>query len=697
MLMNKAKGIGFILASAILLAILPAPGKAQAFRPPAVPLVTYDPYFSIWSFDDHLTDGPTRHWTGTRQALDSLVRIDGKVYRLMGNEPAKVPALAQRELQVWFTRTVYTFEGAGMHLVLTFLTPLLPQNLEIYSRPVTYLTWEARAADGRLHSVELYFDASAELAVNNPGQAVNGGSLPVKGLKVLRLGSRDQPVLAKKGDRLRIDWGFLYGAAPEGENPRAALAQGESARGAFAQDGRVPLLADAGLPRPVQQGWPVMAFSFDLGKVGTSPVSRHLLLAYDDVYSLEYLHQRLRPYWRRNGAEAPGLLAKAEEDYSALARQCAAFDAKLLASMRKIGGEKYALLGALSYRQSLAAQKLVAGPHGQPYFFPKENSSNGCIGTVDVIYPEAPLLLLLNPKLMEATLAPVFDYAQGGRWHFPFAPHDLGTYPLANGQVYGGGEKTATDQMPVEESGNMILLTAALASVEGNASFAAKYWTPLSQWARYLKHKGLDPESQLCTDDFAGHLAHNANLSLKAILALEAYSRLAQALGHDEEAADFHQTAQTFAAQWVKMANDGDHFRLAFDKPGTWSEKYNLVWDKVLEFDLFPPAVARKELAFYLAHLNRYGLPLDSRKDYTKLDWEIWTATLGSSPADFASMVGPIFTWANETASRVPLSDLYDTRTGKQVAFQARSVVGGVFMKMLSERAVWQEWAEPQD
>ena len=60
-------------------------GGTPQFRPPAVPLVAFNPYFSIWSFGTALTDGPTKHWTGSTQALTSLVRIDGKPYRLMGD------------------------------------------------------------------------------------------------------------------------------------------------------------------------------------------------------------------------------------------------------------------------------------------------------------------------------------------------------------------------------------------------------------------------------------------------------------------------------------------------------------------------------------------------------------------------------------------------------------------------------------
>ena len=141
-----------------------------ALRPPSVPLVACDPYFSIWSPADKLTDADTVHWTGKPHRLTSLVRIDGKAFRLMGKEPADVPALPQTGLEVLPTRTIYTFEGEGVRLTLTFMTAALPDDLMIYSRPVTYLTWTAQATDGKEHEVALYFDASAEIAVNNAAQ-----------------------------------------------------------------------------------------------------------------------------------------------------------------------------------------------------------------------------------------------------------------------------------------------------------------------------------------------------------------------------------------------------------------------------------------------------------------------------------------------------------------------------------------------
>src|SRR6185437_14932309 len=128
---------------------------------------------------------------------------------------------------------------------------------------------------------------------------------------------------------------------------------------------------------------------------------------------------------------------------------------------------------------------------------------------------------------------------------------------------------------------------------------------------------------------------------------------------------------------------DGDHYRLAFDKPGTWSQKYNLVWDNILGLHLFPVDVSSREIAFYLQHMNRYGLPLDDRATYSKLDWELWTATLADNPTDFRTMVHAVFSFLNDSPDRVPMTDWYDTISAKQVGFQARSVVGGVYIRLL--------------
>jgi hypothetical protein len=413
------------------------------------------------------------------------------------------------------------------------------------------------------------------------------------------------------------------------------------------------------------------------------------MLAYDDIKSIRYFSNDLSAYWKRNGTTIESVLAAAARDRQTIDAKARAFDAELRRDLERAGGAKYAAIGMLAYRQTLAATKLVADTNGQPLLFPKENFSNGCIGTVDVIYPMSPQYLLFGPTLAKALVVSNLDYASSPRWKFPFAPHDLGTYPQATGQVYGGGEKTEDNQMPVEETGNMIILVAAIAKMEKSADFAAHYWPVLTRWAEYLRDKGFDPENQLSTDDFAGHLAHNVNLSAKAIIALGAFARLSQMHGDTAAAREYRALAERYAARWAADANDGDHFRLAFDLPGTWSQKYNLVWDRILGLNLFPPSVAQKEMAFYRRVEGPYGLALDNRRLYTKLDWITWTATLTGSRTDFEALIAPVFEFLNTTPNRVPMSDWYWTHDATKTGFQARSVVGGVFLRLLYDPERW--------
>ena len=297
--------------------------------------------------------------------------------------------------------------------------------------------------------------------------------------------------------------------------------------------------------------------------------------------------------------------------------------------MTRVGGARYAQIAALAYRQCLAATGIAADANKQPLLFTKENTSNGDIATVDVIFPMDPMLILFSPALAKASLVPILSYADSAHWKFPNAPHDLGTYPIARGTDDGG------EGMPVEESGNLLILCDAIAQMDGNANFVKPWWPKLTQWAQYLEKYGLDPEEQLCTDDFMGHLAHNANLSVKAILGLAAYGDLCRLRGDQTNAARYAQLAKTDAAHWMKVAAEGDHYRLAFDKPNSWSQKYNLAWDRILGLNIFPASVAETEVAWYKKVMQRYGVPLDSRTHLTKTEWSVWSATLAGSQADF--------------------------------------------------------------
>jgi hypothetical protein len=671
--MKQFRAFSFHVATVcVTLTGLQCAGATEAFRPPSVPLVACDPYFSIWSPADKLTDADTTHWTGKPHRLTGTVQIDGKSFRVIGKEPPDAPALAQTSLEVLPTRTIYSFEGAGVKLTLTFMNVALPDDIDLLSRPVTYLTYAFQSTDKNTHNVSLQFTANGELAVNEGRQEVVAAPVNVARLAALRIGSKEQPVLARKGDDVRIDWGYLYLAADSSQ-----------AAGSF------NVVSDT----PVAATNAAATLSFPMFKVGSKPVSRWLMLAYDDEYSIQYMKENLRPYWRRNGWQATDLLAAAAKDYPSLLKRCGTFDRELMADLTRAGGEHYARLCALAYRQCFAAGKFVADDNGQPIHFCKENHSNGCIGTSDVFYPMAPQFLLFGPSLAKSFLVPFMNYAASDRWKFPFAPHDLGTYPQANRQVYGDGERGVNNQMPVEESGNLLILITAIAEMEGNTSFADRYWPQLEKWAAYLKEKGFDPENQLCTDDFAGHLAHNVNLSAKAICGLACFGKLCAMRGDKAKAAEYSNTAKEYAARWIKEADSGDHYRLAFDKSDTWSQKYNATWDRILDLNLWPAKTWRKEMDFYKKKQNEFGLPLDNRKEYTKLDWTLWTATLTQDRRDFNALLEPVYSFLNETPDRSPMTDWYQTKDARKVGFTARPVVGGVFLQMLYDKSLWAKWA----
>ncbi|MES2485142.1 MAG: DUF4965 domain-containing protein [Bacteroidota bacterium] len=796
--------------------------KAQD-KMPSYPLITHNPYFSIWSNTDKLTESATRHWTGKEQSLLGIVKVDGVNYRFMGQQALQYKTLLaaadetsyspayvtenpgegwekadfadaswkksaapfgderaskgtnwrqgdiwmrrkfnltqaptgktflklfqddnievyvngkqilrkrgwndgyeyfpiadasvfkagenvlaihirntaggtfldagiseelkdessiaiqeaeQTNVKVTATQTVYSFKVGPADLKVTFTSPLVITDLNLLASPVSYITYQAKANDGKKHNIVVYQGLSTNVAVNEPNQAVQASTYLKNGLRILKAGTVDQPVLKKRGDNIRIDWGYAYVAASAAAGAKQYITENKDAISSFISDKFNTTAAVTGKQLMLNVVLP-------LGVVGTQPLSKYTMVGYDELYAVQYFGTNLKPWWRNApGATMDGALSKAATNYASVLAKCNATDKTIWNDAYKAGGELYAKLCNMSYRQSISAHALVKSPQGDILWLSKENFSNGSINTVDVTYPSAPLYLLYNPDLMAGMLNGIFYYSESGKWKKPFAAHDLGTYPLANGQTYG-------EDMPVEECGNMVILAAAIVKAQGNIAYAKKHWSTLTIWTNYLAEAGFDPGNQLCTDDFAGHLAHNANLSVKAIVAIGAYAQMAKQMGQTQTAEKYSAMAADYAQKWMAKDDAGDHYALVFDNLNTWSQKYNMVWDKVLKLNLFPQKVYDTEMTYYLKQQKEFGLPLDSRKTYTKSDWIMWTASMSDKKSDFDDLLAPVYRFATETTSRVPLSDWHETTTGKMVGFQARSVIGGYWMKVLKDR-----------
>ena len=599
------------------------------FRPPAVPLAVNDPYLSLWSPADRLTDAETMHWSRDAQPLSVVGEVNGRTWRFCGVEPRDVPSAKQLSVSVRCCETVYEFDADGARVELRFSTPFVPGEEEAFARPVTYLTVKGAKAKVTVSPAFATDDDAAEMVTNRT---------TVAGRPAVSIG-RKIPKFLESGDMVRPNGGNVW-------------------------------LVDAG---------------------------ETFLLAFDAVKDMTFLSREAKAWWRRDGKSFETMLAEALRDAPRLMRVMAAFDAQQAKTFERVGGKAYARLAELAWRQSLGGGKLIASPDGEMLYFSKENTSNGCTATVDILYPQLPHLMLMGPAMMKAAMLPDLLYAVSDGWPFDYAPHDLGRFPCADRQRYGmwKGEDGAlppdADRMPVEESGNMILGLYALARLEGNADFAGRFWPTVVKWAAYLERTGFDPENQLCTDDFAGHLAHNANLSVKSILAFEAFARLAEMRGEDAVAAKYRALAAESVPKWVAASGAAEGAsRLAFDATGTWSSKYNLAFGRAVGLDLFPEDVARREVATYLAKRDRYGTPLDSRTHWAKVDWLVWIATLAERRADFEALVAPVVAFLNETNDRVPFADLYYTETARVFRFMrdgaevvgmnSRPVIGGVYL-----------------
>jgi len=544
--------------------------------------------------------------------------------------------------------TYYGFVCGPVELSVSFLAPLFLDDLDLVSRPVNYMSYQVKSLDGARHDVQVSLEATPSWAVHLYGnEETVSETYSQNGLVYLKASSVKQDVLGKSGDDDRINWGSFYISASEKDTEASVDEKG------------------------------CMKLTDILGRVKSA--SGKFMIGYDDLYSVQYFGKNLRPYWNRTGdVTIESQFEAADREFRKLARRASAFDAALMKEAEEAGGRKYAELCALAYRQAIAAHKLVQAEEGFLMFLSKENNSNGSIGTVDITYPSLPIFLKYNPDLAKALMNHIFHYSESGRWTKPFPAHDVGTYPLANGQTY-------RYDMPVEEAGNMLIGTAAVCEYERSMAYASEHWDVMTTWVDYLCEFGLDPENQLCTDDFAGHFAHNANLSVKAIVGIACYARMAEKLGLEDVADKYEDIAKGLADQWKKMAADGDHYRLTFDRQGTWSQKYNMVWDELLGLDIFDDDIMDTEIPYYLNRQNVYGLPLDNRSTYTKSDWIMWTATMADSDEDFRAFVEPVWKFYNETTDRVPMSDWFYTDKPEFCMFIARSVVGGYFIKMLEE------------
>ncbi|HEX3776988.1 MAG TPA: DUF4965 domain-containing protein [Polyangiaceae bacterium] len=652
-------------------------------RPPAVPLIVRTPYLSTWSAADAPNTVWPSFWDGGIKAITGIARIDGAAFVFLGAPNlagASAMTLSKRALTP--TKTQFVLSGGGVALSVDFLSPVEPTDLKRQSAPLGYVTASAVATDGKSHAVSLYFDISGEWAHGDSTQQVNwarelvphqGGNLIVQSF------TPATPTPLSEVNQYP-SWGTAFIAAAANDQSSNEIGEDTVVRGLAASSGKLDGSIDTAMPRAIDDRWPVAAFSFDLGQVSSAssgPIT--LVIGHARDPAVSYLGKNLSPLWKSYWPTWQAMVADEFDDAANAANRAALLDSQIVSDAKAAGGDNYAALCTLSLRQAFGGTELV-GSEDKPWLMLKEISSDGNVSTVDVVFPASPAFLYTSPLLLKLMLDPLLDYAENGGWPKPFAEHDLGSaYPNAAGHNDGNEE-----DMPIEESADMLLMMAAYvqhaSSADGKA-FATTHYEIAKQWADYLVPNTLDPENQNQTDDFTGFINHSVNLALKGIVGVGAMSILAGAAGNSADAASYGSQARALAAQWATKAQDssGMHLLLEYDKPGTWSLKYNALYDKILGLNLVPSAISNEEAAWYASQAQSYGVQLDPRNPYTKSDWEIWTAASITDPSVQKTLIDGVYKYATTSTARVPFGDLYYTDSGQWDAFQARPVQGGMF------------------
>jgi hypothetical protein len=317
----------------------------------------------------------------------------------------------------------------------------------------------------------------------------------------------------------------------------------------------------------------------------------------------------------------------------------------------------------LAFRQAFGGTNLVGNLTTQ-YLFLKEISSDGNTQTVDVIFPFHPVLLYLKPEWLKLLLDPLFENQESGHYPNRYSMHDLGAhYPNATGHRDGQDEP-----QPLEECGNMLIMTLAYAQRVKDKSYLTKHFKILNQWTQYLIDEALIPADQISTDDFAGSLANQTNLALKGIIGIQAMAAIANITGNTAIGINYTNIAHSYITQWQKLGiaslASPPHTTLSYGSPDSHGLLYNLYADRELALNLVPQSVYDMQSNFYPTVMDTYGVPLDTRHSYTKNDWEMFAAAVAGKETQ-TQFFQRIAKWINETPTNGPLTDWQDAETGK--------------------------------
>ncbi|CAE6479297.1 unnamed protein product [Rhizoctonia solani] len=669
--------------------------QSTPFNPPAIPLAVRSPYLSAWlqggNSGGRLNGQWPTFWTGSTLGWAGYIRVDGKAYTFLGAPNVAGATLAtQKKMQFTATKSTFVLAAGPVDLTVQFLSPVEPTDYLRQSLPFSYMTLSAKSTDGASHSVQYYTDISAEWTSGDNGLPVKWSTskLTGNGNPIIHQVSLQNPVrYAEINDHTQ--YGTAYYATNQVGNLTYATGEDRTLRTAFVTKGVLDNSQDTQF-RAINDRWPVFAFARDIGSI-TDSTKNPVVFAVGHVRDplVQYIiagnqQQERHPYWLSKYANANDALSAflSDSEYQHSLTAASALDTKIFNDATPIHAD-YTSIVQLSTRQAFAAVEITLSKTSSGSYntsdvkiFMKEISSNGNMNTVDVIFPAWPAYLYLNPDFGRRLLEPLFQYQQTGQYPNKWSIHDLGAhYPNATGYNDGGDEP-----MPVEESGNMLIMALSYTRATKDNSLISNNYNLLAQWTQFLVEDSLIPAEQLSTDDFAGHLVNQTNLAIKGIIGIQAMGEIANILGKSDDAKKYKDIAASYVPQWQKFAHSNEgHLTLNYGNASSWGLAYNLYSDKLLQFNLFPKSVYDMQTGWYGEMGAQYGVALDSRHPYTKSDWEIYTAGTVTDKGTRDMFIARLRDYLANGKNNAPFSDWYDAIWGTVVGFRARPVAGGHF------------------
>ena len=667
--------------------------SSPARKLPSYPLFTKDPFFSLWS-NDELLATPVTDWRNVKRDVRGYVVVDGKAYRFLGDDE-RYPALNETDLDISLMATEYAFEGDGFSFSVSFHSPLPMDDLTLLGTPICFLTYSFKSAT--LHDVRVLLYVGENLCYEKKA-TVRSDTVSFSDCSISYIGRDSYNVLNQGVDLDGPDGGFYYLA---GEKSAHLCAD------SLLPEGKIASSYEA------DKEMGILAYKEEKA---VKESHGHFALGRDGIVDILYYGEPLRSVCFRKHSSFFDAMRCAYSHLNGILAKEASFEGKVKKDASSYPSDYWLILCG-SYRQAISGHKLVIDGKGRTLFLSKENGSDGCIATVDVTFPSSPLFALYGPELLKGMLLPVMDLASFPSWDLPYAPHDCGVYPFCLGQYYGvkfdkelqylGRTSSVLPpyyaypsmdriidikrQMPVEECGNMLILSLLLSLREGNPSFVERYEDLLKKWCDYLLAQPTLPTNQLCTDDFAGLSDKNVNLAIKMTVGIASFGKIEEMLGKNGEA--YLKEASRRAKEIESLDKDGYIPMSGETGDKRYSIKYNLYMDRLVGTNLFAKETFEKEMAKYEEKFLPFALPLDDRSSWAKADWQIWISCFAdekNKPHYYSTLAK----YLREGPERVPFGDWLDAKEGrpahygeqKELYFVCRTVVGGCFAPILLQK-----------